>query len=389
MAGRDALSPPADEPKELLPQTDAPDERTLQRADALRQAGVRFPVPPGGIRSKADISPQSTAEEACVNVLFNPQLDVVEFGDGTGSVDYWSILFQNVYFDNDDYNSPSHSLVLVDEPPGSDPPDNDLVDIEGEIWDLDQFGQGFLTPPDLTRVVVSGFSVYANPNENDVALSWLYWLTPDGYLDDWIAYAPIPEATGGFTYWFWELTASEYPDLLADMSNQLLAVVYVLISDRQGDIEVIWLDDLQVTLCYDRQSAVYLPLLARQPYSPPQPTCSPREPDSVAQPGSTTVDVTCGGSLNNMDQKDYYTLDLDGANRVRLHLRNLPSGTNWDALIYENKSGYPLACQIGTPGDSDKRSDNCNVNPSKNYFVLVSRGPNQTGGSYEMEVERR
>jgi hypothetical protein len=91
-----------------------------------------------------------------------------------------------------------------------------------------------------------------------------------------------------------------------------------------------------------------------------------------------------------VDQKDYYTLDLRGANRIRLRLFNLPSGTNWDALIYENKGGgvYPLACQIGTPGDADKAQD-CDLNPSKNYFVLVSRGPKTTAGSYGMRVERR
>jgi hypothetical protein len=108
------------------------------------------------------------------------------------------------------------------------------------------------------------------------------------------------------------------------------------------------------------------------------------------------VDVTCGGSFSPVDQKDYYTLNLDGANRVRLGLLNVPEDTNWDALIYENSSGYPLACQIGDPGDQD-RWKNCpnidgysnTLDPGKDYFVLVSRGPNTTGGSYDMRVERR
>jgi hypothetical protein len=131
-----------------------------------------------------------------------------------------------------------------------------------------------------------------------------------------------------------------------------------------------------------------LPLVEKKPAAAPPPTCSPREPDSVSQPGSTTVDVTCSGSFNQVDQKDYYALDLKGISRVRLRLFNLPQGTNWDALIYENKSNYPLACQIGTKGDADKAA-NCELSPSKNYFVLVSEGENGTVGPYSMRVEER
>lgn len=96
----------------------------------------------------------------------------------------------------------------------------------------------------------------------------------------------------------------------------------------------------------------------------------------------------CGGSFNALDEKDYYSLALQGASKVRLDLDQLPSGTNWDAMIYEDASGYPLACQIGTQGDKPKHVD-CTLNSSKSYFVLVSRGPKQAGGTYRMSVTRR
>jgi hypothetical protein len=100
------------------------------------------------------------------------------------------------------------------------------------------------------------------------------------------------------------------------------------------------------------------------------------------------VGATCGGSLSPTDQRDYYSVDLKGASQVRLRLFNLPSGTNFDALVYEDATGYPRPCHIGTVGDQDKAVD-CNLNPSKSYFILVNRGPRPEGGSYNMSLMRR
>jgi hypothetical protein len=321
-----------------------------------------------------------------VDVLLNPQLDVIEFGDGSGSIEHWSILYQKVYYDSEVYYSPSYSLVLMDENDGSDT----VLDPFWETGnDYDMFGQGFQTPSNLTRIRVSFSSVYADMDAYDDAWSNLYTLTSEGYLDELIRFVEIPEDSEDFTNWYWELTSAEDYELLADLSGRLLGVVYDMLSDMEAPSEWLWLDDLQVTLCYEKgQYGVYLPLVRKERPPSPQPTCLPREPDSVAQPGSTTVDVTCGGSFSPVDQKDYYTLDLKGADRVRLRLFDLPSGTNWDALVYEDASGYPLACQIGTPGDADKSVD-CNLNPGKPHFVLVSRGPKTDGGPYKMHVARR
>jgi hypothetical protein len=365
-------------------------QAALQRAEDLRQIGVRVPVLDQRVQPQTQVLPQGVTEETCVNVILNPEFDVVEFGDGTGSVEYWTFLFRWVYYDSEVYNSPSYSLVMVDETDGSDP---DIVDLGGgDYWDYDEFGQGFQAPFNLTYLGVFYSRLYADPNGTDEAWSNLWTLDSEGQLDELIDFVSIGESPEGWSNRFWELD-SEY---LAQASGKTLAVVFDMLSDMSAPSEWVWLDDVQVTVCYEKGSdTVYLPVIARQQGGAPRPTCSPREPDSVAQPGSTTVDVTCGGSFSAVDEKDYYMLDLDGARRVRLRLFDVPSGTNWDALIYENSSGYPLVCQIGEQGDHDRFVDcpdegyGTTLKLNKDYFVLVSRGPETKGGSYKMRVARR
>jgi hypothetical protein len=317
-----------------------------------------------------------------VDVLLNPQLNVVEFGDGTGSIDYWSILFSQVCYETEGAYvwSPSHSLTMSDGNCAASP-DEDLVD----DWDYDAFGQGFWAPAGLTYLSASYQRLYGDVDDYDSAVSSLWTLDSEGYLLEEIAAYTIGQTPDGWSPRQWALDSSG----LEQASGQPLALVFYFWGDLLPPYEWIWLDDVQVTLCYDvGQYAVYLPLLAKQPPPPSQPTCSPREPDSLAQPGSTARDATCGGSFSPLDEKDYYLLDLRGHPRIRLRLFNLPPGTNWDALVYENTGGYPLACQIGTPGSGDKSAD-CNLDLGKDYFVLVSRGPNRTGGSYSMQAKTR
>jgi len=373
-------------PRQLIPQTASQVPQALDRAYLRRQAGVRLQVAKPATFASPGVSPQSTSGVACADMLWNPELDVVEFGDGTGSIEYWSILYQQIYHDNRAgyYASPYHALVMVDEPPSDPPADTDLVLIDDVTWDYDEFAQGFYAPSNLTLVRVYFSSFHANPDSYDSTRSYLWTLTPEGYLDDWVAYADIPESAD-WEDWYWDLPSEALPAV----SGRALAATFDMLSDRIEPHEVVWLDDLQVTVCFEiGQYAVYLPVVAKQPPPPSQPTCSPREPDSLTQPGSTARDATCGGSFSPVDQKDYYLLDLRGERKVRLRLFNLPASTNWDALIYENVGDYPLACQIGIPGSGDK-SVNCNLDLGKNYFVLVSRGPNRTGGGYDMRVEAR
>lgn len=319
-------------------------------------------------------------------MLLNPQMDVVEFGDGTGSIEYWSVLYHNTYYDSREghYQSPSHSLVMVDETDGSDP---DLVVIDDTVCDYDEFGQGFQAPGNLTYLKMSYNRLYADANDNDTVWSNLWTLDSQGYLDELVDYRTIGETPDGWSNRYWELSSSQ----LAEVSGKPLALVFDMLSDMTAPGEVIWLDDAQVRLCYEPGAyTVYLPLIIKQPAPPPGPSCTPYEPDSVDHRGSTTVGATCSGFFSAMDIKDYYSLNLNGVTGVRLGLYNLPSGTNWDAMIYEDTAGYPLACHIGTPGDQDKYA-NCTLSFSKNCFVLVNAGtaPGGAANTYQMSIVQR
>jgi hypothetical protein len=313
-------------------------------------------------------------------MILNPKMDVVEFGDGTGSIEHWIIIFQKVYYDSQNYNSPSYSLVMVDETDGSDPYGGETT------WDYDEFGQGFQAPGNLTYLKISYSRLYTNTNSSDQAWSNLWTLDSEGNLDELIAYAPIGESPEGWSNRYWELSSEG----LATVSGKPLALVFDMMSDRTSPVEVIWLDDAQVRLCYEPGAyAVYLPSVIK---SVAEKGCLPLEPDSVAQRGSTTVGVTCDGSFSALDTRDYYSANLNSTSKVRLRLFDLPSGSNWDAMIYEDKGDgtYPLACHIGTPGDQDK-STNCTLNTSKNYFVMVNAGTAPSGGTktYHLSIEQQ
>ena len=54
-------------------------------------------------------------------ILANPTLDIVEFGDGTGTAEPWVVLDQIVYYDETIYTSPYYSLLLIDADGNRDP----------------------------------------------------------------------------------------------------------------------------------------------------------------------------------------------------------------------------------------------------------------------------
>ena len=368
-------------------------------ARLLREAGARVEIaepefePAGGPSAQ---SPSAT----CVNVLLNPQMDVVEFGDGTGSIEHWSILYQAVCYDPGTYSSANHSVVLSDGPCSGNPDETYRYNDFYEDWmEYDSFGQGFQAPNGLTYVYFSYMKASADVNEDDWAGSQLWTVDSEGYLDEYVVGFFVGESPGVWDDGWWDLTQADDADHLADLSGKTLALVFYLWGDDLAPNEWLWLDDAQLQLCYERgTNTVYLPVVAKRQGESSGPTCAPREPDDVKHQGTTTVGSTCAGSFSNFDEKDYYSLNLDGATKVRLRLFNLPSGTNWDAMIYEDAGGgnYPLACHIGTQGWEDKSADCPNadgypnsLNLSKDYFVLVSRGPEKDGGPYTMSVERR
>jgi hypothetical protein len=349
-----------------------------QRAQAPHQADVRVPA----VGMDGVVTSVSEEGVVCQDILLNPQMDVVEFGDGTWSVDPWIVWWPEVYTDDVEYNSASYSLAMKDDP---------SVDTEAIIsstLDFDGFLQMFMAPSGLMTVTISYSRLYnGDVNSEDYAAYSLYTVTNESLLGGRVAIWEIGTSPSP-TDWSnrsGTLTPSADATELAKLSGKWVALRFELWSDRVSPYEFVWVDDVQVNVCY-RAEQVYLPLVQRGEGAPAG--CTPLEPDSVTQRGFTLVGATCNGCFSPLDTRDYYSLDLNGASEVRVCLRNLPSGTNWDALIYEDSAGYPLICQIGTPGDQDKCSNYCTLNPAKSYFVMVNAGaaPPSTQ-CYEMSVE--
>ena len=368
-------------------------------AQSLRDEGTRIEISEPLFDSAGTQSVQYPTA-TCMDVLLNPQFDVVEFGDGTGSIENWSILYQKVCYSSQTYASANHSVIMSDGPCSVNPDDvNRYNTFYEQYMEYDSLAQGFWAPPNLTSIRFSYMAASADLDDGDWAGSQLWTLDSEGYLDEYLVGFYITESEGAWGSRWWEITQADHPIELSDASGKPLALVFYLWGDDLTPQEWLWLDDAQLQVCYNRGVAsVYLPLAAKQYGTSSGPTCVPREPDSVGEMGKTALGATCGGSFSALDEKDYYDLNLTTAASaqeaqanipIRLRLFNLPNGTNWDAMIYQNSTGYPLACQIGTPGDSNKDED-CTLDSNKNYFVLVSRGPETSpGGTYQMSVTRR
>jgi hypothetical protein len=359
-------------------------DQMMQQASPWRQAidldGLNREVDTIDVSTQFVPSDRPTApNETCWTVLLNPQMDVVEFGDGTGSISHWSIFWQNVYYDTSEYNSPNYSLVMADDPSVD-------TDIYSSTLDIDMFLQGFNVPGNLTYFRINYSRLYQDWNTGDGAEYTLWQVGEDGGLAGYYAYWFIGESPEGWSNRYAEITD---PSFLAALSGQSLALSFEHYTNRASSYQVIWLDDAQVEVCFELNNKTYLPLTIKDP---PPAGCYPIEPDSVTNRGSTVVGSSCYGAFNRTDTEDYYSLDLDGATNVRLWLRDLPSGSEWTALIYRDLGGgnYNRICYIGTPGSADKYVDCNGLNPSYDYFVRVYAGTapssNQT---YTMRVVRR
>jgi hypothetical protein len=363
-------------------------------AQSLRETGVRIEVGQPGFDQAGDPSAQD-ASETCVNALLNPEFDVVEFGDGTGSIEHWSILYQKVCYSTQNYWSDHHSVAISDGSCSVNPDEtNRYNDHYGRYMEYDSFAQGFWTPGNLTFIHFSYMAASTDLDDGDWAVSALYTLDNEGYLDEYLIGFYVTESEGVWGNGWWQVTEAFNQDVLDAASGRPMALVFFLWGNDSAPKEWLWLDDAQLQLCYERGSdVVYLPLAAKQQGTSPGPTCVPREPDSVDQMGKTAVGATCTGSLGSVDQKDYYALTLNGANALKLRLFDMPDGTNWDAHIFEDDpgAGYPLVCYTGSNSDpfDDPKSVNCNVNPSKDYFVMMNRGPETISGQYKVSVTRR
>jgi hypothetical protein len=356
-------------------------QRALQHAQALQLRGQRFqPInSPGATNSPRVMS--ATAGEICQTLLQNSALNVTEYGDGTGTVEAWTILDQILYYSTGIYRSANYSLKMMDETDGSD-----TVLISSTL-DYDQFGQGFYMPAALTSVRVNYSTWFTNTDSADHESGNLWTLNSQGNLDQLIALWPI----NGGSNWVDAYAYTTDPNILKALGGKPVAVTFDMDSNRTSPAEAIYLDDIQVRVC-SNPLQVYLPLLIKQPPAGPvAPTCSPLEPDSKDQRGTVDVGGTCSGSFSVIDLRDYYTVRLNGATSIRLQLSQLPAESNWDALLYEDVASYPLVCHIATSGSQTKYVDCPPLNLGKTYFILVNAGvaPKAGANTYQLSVINR
>jgi hypothetical protein len=351
-----------------------------QAAQVLRQGGLQFQGPGPRVDATELVSPQSPSE-SCQDMLANPQMDVLENGDGTGTVDSWTILSPIIYYSKVYSHSAPYSLKEMDELDGSDPVS---ITIGGVLWDYDEFGQLFRAPAGLTYLKASFSSMYRDRDANDAVYARLWTVNSQNQLDQFISAVRVPTDTAEYTWanWYWELNSAQ----LITASNKTLALVFTLFGNRASPGQGVYFDDAQVRLCYATgPTKNYLPVALK---SPTGPTCTPYEPDNRDNRGNMTVGATCSGALGPSDDKDYYTLNLNGVTDVKLRLFNLPpEGNVWGAAIYEYPyTGQSPACLINWTG-LDKSVNGPGLNLNKTYFVFVAASvPQSSPKSYSMSV---
>ena len=347
----------------------------------------RLPVP-----ERPFLWSSSNSQIECDQLLGNPELTVSEVPDPGNPeenvyyAEYWDVVYNIIYFSTLNYTSEPSSLVMLDG-------DHNITGSNDPSPTYDGFGQAFYAPTGLVTVTVEYNIAIVDVDAGDTVYGELWTLDvgDEGYLylRDKIGWweAIVTQAS---TWEGWRTTISQ--STMDAMSGQLMLLLFTTETDNTSPYEQVYLDDVHLTACRrPPSSTVMLPLVLRAMQSgPTEPVCSPYEPDTRDRRGYVDVAATCHGSFGPADQRDYYTLRLDGASKVDVWLRDLPAGSQWDVLVYEDASGYPLACYAGMPGSSDKRAK-CTLDPSRSYFILVNAGGAWTGSpnTYTMEVVSR
>lgn len=341
-----------------------------------------------------------TGATACSNVIANSQLNILEFGDGTGTAEPWVFLEPIVYYLHEDspdfpgWAYDGYSLVLQDGDKNDPSP----------TWDM--FVQGFLMPKNLTEVTVDYWRATDLGNKNDDVYGELWLLDKDGYLrlnepDKY--FVGTWEVSESEQLWKMEIVSTT-KGMVNELSGQWAAVLFFNVTDGtlpsapEAQKEWMLMDDIHVTACYKPATTgakrAYLPTIQKPSAAAPlcvPPSENPRD-EYHSNRGLTQTGANCKSSLSNVDKADYYTFKPSKSGSHTLHLRNLPKSTEWSAMIFvdgANPSYAPGAtdgqCRIDTPGSVNK-TVKCDLKKDKTYFIKVSAGSTPKLGNYEMKV---
>ena len=337
-----------------------------------------------GLPNKAAPITSSLAGETCQQMVANPQLDVLEFGDNSGSAEPWVVLDPSVYFGSDG-TPPDYYLFLSDGDAGDTTPTTDA------------FGQGMVMPSNLSRIIVTYDTATANANTSDNSFGNLYTINAQGQLDQLIVWWNIADTAGVWENWTADITD---PTFINPLKGQAMALVMDSITDGVGTAENTFFDNVTLTACVQSAATthLYLPAIMHNFGVAAAPFCSPptENPQDTfnANRGTEQTGAICNSDLSNIDRADYYTFKPTTSGNHTLHLRNLPAGTQWSAMIFIDSAMPDYApgptsnqCRIGTPGAGNK-SVTCNLSSGQNYFIKVSAGGGYSGskGTYEMQI---
>ena len=359
-------------------------------------SAIRLPV------TAADFVTNSLAgTTACSNIVINTQLDILEFGDGFGTAEPWVFLEPYLYYVNE--NDPGdpfassaydgYSLLFEDGDPG-DPSPN-----------LDMFGQGFFMPDNLSDVTVEYWRATVDGNPQDHVYGELWLLDSLGNLH----YGDINYFVGA-----WELSESNLKwkmesvaateNMVKKLDGQLAALLFFNVTDGslpgapEAQKEWLFIDEISLIACYKPDSSqakkLYIPTVQKAKQGPPlcvPPTENPQDQYNSNR-GFAQTSAICNSSLSELDKADYYTFKPSTSGSHTLHLNKLPAGTEWSAMIFEDKQTPEYApgdtagqCRIDTPGSKAKQV-RCTLDKNKTYFIKVSAGSTPMAGSYDMAV---
>ena len=333
---------------------------------------------------------------SCDQVLANTQLDIVEFGDGTGTAEPWSVIIPIVYYiDDPAYAYDGYSLILEDGDSGDPDPT------------IDMFAQGFLMPDDLNEISVEYMRAMLDSNPNDDVYGELWLLD-----DDWVLHLDDPDNyfVGSWTVaeseavWAKQSIVSSDPSFLNKMAGKKMAILFFNITDGGGATEAekewVLFDDVNLYACTQAHGEIFMPAIMHD-YGVPvevDPICTPPNENPFDQwhsnRGLVQTSAVCNSTLSNVDLADYYTFVPDASGQHTLHLTDLPAGTQWSSMIFfdtDSPSYVPGPtdgdCRIGTSGAGDKQVT-CDLNEGTGYFVKVSSGSTPVAGSYTMKITK-
>jgi hypothetical protein len=327
---------------------------------------------------------------SCDQVLENTKMDVVELGDGTGTVEPWSIIFQKVYYTNDpNLAYDGYSMVLVD----GDPPDTSP--------EIDMFGQGFVMPDNLTEFSAEYMFATLGTNLGDEAYGELYLLD-----DDWTLHWPdenyfvgrwtVAESQGA---WARQTITSNDPSFLNKMAGKKVAILLYTDTDGDDPKEDVFFDNVMFTACSKAEpfgGKIFLPSIMKDYGQATGPICRESNENPLDQfnsnRGLVQTGATCSGKLSNVDIKDYYAFKPSKDGNHTLWLTNLPEKTQWSATMFVDADPYPFApgsadgkCFTSQPGHGDKEVV-CNLKKGNDYFVRIDSGSTPIAGSYKMKI---